>query len=270
MISTNYTNYLNRKTEIKTTDCLRIISDLLSKNSDVANRITKASNHANTVQSRLNIPKQHEVSVGVMAVLFCHSRIYGKVPFRRLMLKMDLIDLLNPLIVEDFIYLLNNKYINLEKSVENIEYISITDKLFRQLYKHMTDENRKLFMLLAGRQLNQQQLKHFKSMLFNQDLDIGELFLTAVSCRQLEAAKEIINFGWDMNREQEIMGQELFVCANYNTSKFCVDFYLSHGLKITQALIDEMLKIAEENWEDFDYENTLKLVEELKLKTTEE
>ena len=66
------------------------------------------------------------------------------------------------------------------------------------------------------------------------------------------------------------MAYELFICANYNSSKFCVDFYLSQNLKITQALIDEMLKIAEENREDFDYENTLKLVEELKLKMTEE
>ena len=39
--------------------------------------------------------------VGVMSVLFCHSRIYAKVPLRRLKLKMDLIDLSNPLVVPD-------------------------------------------------------------------------------------------------------------------------------------------------------------------------
>ena len=231
----------------------------------MANRITKASNHANTVQSRLNIPEQHEVSVGVMAVLFCHSRIYGKVPFRRLMLKMDLIDLLNPLIVEDFIYLLNNKYITLEKSVVNIEYISITDKLYKQIWNYMREENRNLFLLLAGRQLNFAQLNHFKSQLFNDGLDIGELFRTAVVCGQFEAAKVIIEFGFDMNREKELMAYELFICGNYNSSKFCVDFYLAHGLKITTELIDKMLKIAEEQQDDFDIENTLILVEELKL-----
>lgn len=269
MISTNYTDYLN-STEIKTADYLRIIADLLATNNDVANRLAKASKYANIVQKRLNFPEENEVEVGVLAVLFCHSNMYGKVPFRRIKLKMDLLDLLNPLIVEDFIYLLNNKYITLYKSVENIEYISITDKIYKQIWNDMTPENEKLFMLLAGKELNEWQLKFFKSKLVNSGLDIGELFKTAVVCKQFEAAKQIINFGFDMNKESEIMAYELFICANYNSSKFCVDFYLSQNLKITQALIDEMLKIAEENWEDFDYENTLKLVEELKLKTTEE
>jgi len=257
-------------TEIKTADYLRIIADLLATNNDVANRLAKASKYANIVQKRLNFPEENEVAVGVLAVLFCHSNMYGKVPFRRIKLKMDLLDLLNPLIVEDFIYLLNNKYITLYKSVENIEYISITDKIYKQIWNDMTPENEKLFMLLAGKELNEWQLKFFKSKLINSGLDIGELFKTAVVCKQFEAAKQIINFGFDMNKESEIMAYELFICANYNSSKFCVDFYLSQNLKITQALIDEMLKIAEENWEDFDYENTLKLVEELKLKTTEE
>lgn len=269
MISTNYTDYLNMRAEIKTTDYLRIIADLVSINNDVANRVEKASKLAKIIQARLNVPAQHEVAIGVLAVLFSHSNIYGKVPFRRLQLKMDLLDLLNPIVVEDFIYLLNNKYITLKKSVQNIEYISITDKLYKQIWIDMTEDNEKLFLLLAGKKLNEPQLQYFKSKLFNDGLDVGELFLTAVVCGQFKAAKEIINFGWDMNKEQ-IMGQELFICANYNSSKFCVDFYLSHGLKITQELIDKMLKIAEENREDFDYENTLKLVEELKQKMIDE
>lgn len=269
MIITNYTDYLTRK-QIRTTDYLRIIADLVLINDDVANRVKQASKYANIVQTRLNIPIQHEVAIGVLAVLFCHSSIYSKVPFVRLERKMELLDLRNPLVVEDFIYLLNNKYITLYKSVENIEYISITDKIYKQIWNDMTPENEKLFMLLAGKELNEWQLKFFKSKLINSGLDIGELFKTAVVCKQFEAAKQIINFGFDMNKESEIMAYELFICANYNSSKFCVDFYLSQNLKITQALIDEMLKIAEENWEDFDYENTLKLVEELKLKTTEE
>lgn len=258
------------KTDIKTTDYLRIIADLVSANSDVNNRIEKASKYANIVQSRLNIPLKHEVAVGVLAVMFCHSSLYGKVPFRCLKLKMGLLDLLNPLVVEDFVYLLNNKYITLVKSVENIEYLSLTKKLYNQIYEKMNEENRKLFLLLSGKVLDYKQVSFFKSQLFNPGLDVGELFMTAVICGQFEVAKLIIDFGWDMNRENEIMGQELFVCANYNSSKFCVDFYLSKGLKITQELIEKLLKIADDNRADFSYENTLKLVEELKQKMIEE
>lgn len=259
------------KTDIKITDYLRIIADLVSANNDMANRIEKASKYANIVQARLNIPLQHEVAVGVLAVLFCHSSIYSKVPFVRLERKMELLDLRNPLVVEDFIYLLNNKYITLVSFVENIEYISITDRLYKEIWENMTEENEHLFMLLAGKQLTEGQLKYFKSKLFNDGLDTGQLFLTAVSCGQIEAAKAIINFGWDMNKEREIMACEMFVCGNfYSGSKFCVDFYLFHGLKITQVLLDDILKIAQEHQEDFEIENTLKLVEELKQKMTEE
>jgi hypothetical protein len=102
------------------------------------------------------------------------------------------------------------------------------------------------------------------SKLFNIGLDIGELFLTAVVCGQFEAAKAIIDFGWDMNRETEIMAYELFICANYNSSKFCLDFYLNNGFLITQVLIDQILSIGNEHWDDFESENTIRLVEELK------
>lgn len=258
------------KTEIETTDYLRIIADLVSVNNDIENRVKKASKYANIVQKILNIPIRHELGVSLLGVLLYHSSMYSKVPFRRLQLKMDLLDLLNPLAVEDFIYLLNNKYITIEKSIQNIEYISITDKVYKQIWNYMTEGNRKLFMLLAGKKLTEGQLEYFKSKLFNKDLDVGELFKTAVVCKQFEAAKVILEICFDINKESEIMGQELFICANYNSSKFCVDFYLSQGLKITQELIDKMLKIADENRADFDYENTLKLVVELKLKMTEE
>jgi hypothetical protein len=166
MISANYTYYLNT-TEIKITDYLRIIADLVSANNDMANRIEKASKYANIVQARLNIPLQHEVAVGVLAVLFCHSSIYSKVPFVRLERKMKLLDLRNPLVVEDFIYLLNNKYITLVSFVENIEYISITDRLYKEIWKDMTEENRKLFMMVSGKTLTAGQLNFFKSKLFN-------------------------------------------------------------------------------------------------------
>jgi hypothetical protein len=134
----------------------------------------------------------------------------------------------------------------------------------------MTNENRKLFMLLAGKELNEEQLKYFKSKLFNKDLDVGELFKTAVVCKQFEAAKEIVNFGWDMNKEHETMAYELFICANYNSSRFCIDFYLMNGLRITQELIDKILKFAEDEVNHFEFENTLKLVEELKPKMANE
>jgi len=259
------------KTEIKTADYLRIIADLVSVNNEALNRIEKASKLANIVQIRLGIFAQHEVAVGILAILFCHSTMYDKVPFRRLKLKMDLLDLLNPLAVEDFIYLLNEKYITLEKSVQNIEYISSTDELYKKLWSDMTEENRKLFMMVSGKTLTGGQLNFFKSQLYNEGLDIGELFITCVVCaNQTQAAKAILDFGWDMNKKTEIMAYELFICSQYNSSKFCVDFYLSHGLKITQELIHKMLKIAEDNRADFDYESTLKLVEELKLKMTEE
>lgn len=257
------------KVEIRTADYLRIITDLVSANNDVANRLNKAAKYAKVVQSRLNIPDRQEVAIGILAVLFSHSSIYAKVSFTRLKMKMGLLDLHNPLVVEDFIYLINNKYITLEKSVENIKYISITDKLYNHIWNYMTEENRKLFLLLAGKELNEAQLKYLKSKLFNEGLDIGELFLTAVSCGQIDAAKIIIDFGWDMNKEGEIMAYELFICSNYNSSKFCVDFYLANGLKITDNLISEMIRIGIEHQDNFDIDNILKLVEELKIKKTD-
>ncbi len=134
----------------------------------------------------------------------------------------------------------------------------------------MTLENEKLFMMLAGKELNEAQLKFFKSKLFNEGLDIGELFLTAVSCGQFEAAKTIINFGYDMNRESETIVYELFICGNINSSRFCIDFYISQGLKITQDLIDKILILAEEQEKYFDFNNTLELVDELKQKMIKE
>jgi hypothetical protein len=118
-------------------------------------------------------------------------------------------------------------------------------------------------MLLAGKKLNKPQLKYFKNHLLNEGLDISELLRTAVVCRQFEAAKAIISFGYNMNKETEQMGYELFICANYD-SKFCVDFYIQQGLKITDTLIKETMKNAEENSDDFEIEKTIALIEELK------
>lgn len=262
MISQNYIDYL-MKSEIKTIDYLRILADLVSANNDTLNRIEKASTLANIIQARLAIPVQHEVAVGILAVLFCHSRLGGKVPFRRLRLKMGLLDLLHPLVVEDFIFLLNNKYIKLEKSVDNIEYIQITSRLYKQIWKNMTEENERLFMMVAGKTLTDGQLKFFKSKLFNVDLDVAELFKTAVVCKQFEAAKIILDFGYDQNRD-DTMPFEIYLCLHL--SKFCLDFYLENGLIITNELLDEVLTIALEHQGDFDFEynETERLVEGLR------
>ena len=177
---------------------------------------------------------------------------------------MDITD-----IQEDFIFLLNNQYIEIGKYANNIEWIKITAKLYNQIWHDMTDENHKLFMLLAGRELNDPQLRYFKNHLFNEGLDIAELFLMAVVCRQFEAAKAIIDFGYDMNKEFEIMAYELFICSQMNGSRFCVDFYIEQGLKITDTLLKEIMKYAEENRNDFYYDKAVALVAELKLYKSE-
>lgn len=253
--------------KLKTTDYLRIIADRCSTNDNAIQRVDSATKYASIVQHRLTIPDDFEVSVGILAVLFCNSRLNSKVPFHRLKLKMGLLEITN--VQEDFIYLLNNGFVELGKSSDNIEWIRIKSKLHLQLYNNMTDGNRNLFLMLFGKELNEPQLKFLKSKLFNKDLDISELFRTAVVCGQLDAAKEIINCGFNINKEFEAMAYELLICANYS-SKFCLDFYLTQGLKITDNLIAEMLKLAEEHQDHFEIENTYKLIEKLKLKMVKE
>jgi hypothetical protein len=170
-------------------DKLRIISDLsLRKNS--MKKIDTLEKIAHEVQKKLDIPQDYEVAVGILSVLFYICTINGKVPIQRLKMKMGLNEITD--IQEDFIYLLNNHYIEIGKYANNVEWIKITAKLYKQIWHEMTEENHQLFMLIGGKQLNEAQLIFFKSKLFNEGLDIGELFLTAVVCRQNEAAKNIL------------------------------------------------------------------------------
>ena len=247
--------------ELQTTDYFRIIADLCLINDNAIHRVDRATKLANIVQKILNIPEDYEVAVAILSVLFCHYRLCSKVSFSLFKLKMGLLEITN--VQEDIIYLENNKYIELGKSANNIEWIQIKSKLYSQLYNDMTEENHNLFLLIAGKQLNAPQLNFFKSKLFNEGLNISELLRTAVVCRQFEAAKAIISFGYDMNKQTEQMGYELFICANYY-SKFCIDFYIQQGLKITDTLLKEIMKNAEENSDDFEIEKTIELIEELK------
>ena len=258
--------------ELQTTDYLRIIADLCSTNDNAIQRVDSATKYASIVQHRLTIPDDFEVSVAILAVLFCNSRLNSKVPFNRFILKLGLLEITE--VQEDFIFLLNNNYIEIGKSAENKVWIKIKSKLYLQLFYNMTVENRSLFLMLFGKELNEPQIRFFKSKLFNKDLDIGQLFFTSVSCHQLAASRAILEMGWNINKQTDEMGYEmgyeLFICANYNSSKFCVDFYLANGLKITQTLLHKMLEFAEENQDEFDIENTIKLVEELRQRMVKE
>ena len=247
--------------KLRTTDYLRIIADLCSNNDNVIHRVDNATKLTNVVQKNLSIPEDYEIAVAILSVLFCNYTLCHKVSFSQFKLKMGLFEITN--VQEDIIYLLNNIYIELGKSANNIDWIQIKSKLYSQLYNDMTKQNHNLFLLVAGKQLNAPQLNFLKSKLFNEGLDISELFRTAVVCRQFEAAKAIISFGYDMNKETEQMGFELFICANYD-SFFCVDFYIQQGLKITDKLLNQILKYAEENSEDFEVENSFNLIEELR------
>jgi len=242
-------------------DKLRIISDLCLIRNNSIKRIDTVEKIIHELQKQLNIPENYEVAVAILSVLFCQYTLCQKVSFSLFKLKMELLEITN--VQEDFIYLLNNKYIELGKSANNIEWIQIKSKLYLQLHNDMTKQNHNLFLLIAGKQLNVPQLNFFKSKLLNEGLDISELFRTAVVCRQFEAAKAIISFGYNMNKETEQMGYELFICANYD-SKFCIDFYIQQGLKITDALIKEIMKNAQENSDDFEVDKTIALIEELK------
>lgn len=248
--------------KLKMIDKLRIISDICLNRKTLIKRIDYIERIIHGIQRELDIPEDLEVAVAILSVLFNVSKINGKVPFNKFMLKIG-ID--KPTIIqEDIIYLVNNQYIEIGKYANDVESIRITAKLYNQIWQDMTEKNHKLFMLLAGRELNEPQLKFLRSQLFNNGLDISQLFLSAVSFRQYEAARVIISFGFDMNKEYEVMAYELFVCSQVSCSKYCIDFYIQHDLKITDRLLDEIVKFAQENSEDFEVENTFKLIAELR------
>jgi len=248
--------------ELKITDYLRIIADLCLNRENAESRIENAERIVHKIQRQLNIPEEYEAAVAILSVLFSVCSINGRIPFKRFKMKMGLNEI--TVVQEDFVYLLNNQYIELGKYANSIEWIKITSKLYNQIWHDMKQENHKLFMLLAGRELNEPQLKFLKSQLFNDGLDIAELFKMAVVCRQFEAAQSIIDFGFDMNKEYEIMAYELFICSQMKSSKFCIDFYLKQGLKITDTLLNEIMKHAEDNRNDFEIEKAIELIDELR------
>lgn len=131
----------------------------------------------------------------------------------------------------------------------------------------MDENNRKIFEILTGPELIPSQLKQFKeSVSESVNLDLGQLLFTAVECEQFEAAKIIIELGYDMNRENETMAYELFLCSQLNGSDFCTEFYLQQGLKVTDELITKIVGYAESNPDDFEIERTIDYVDKLILK----
>lgn len=126
----------------------------------------------------------------------------------------------------------------------------------------MDEKSRELIMLLSGGELSEEKKCYFKSQL-NDDLDLCQIFFTAVACRKYEQAKDIIDIGWNIN-EINIMSDELVICANFESSMEYIDFYISVGLVITEELFNEVMKIAQENQEYFETEKTERLIEELK------
>lgn len=253
--------------ELQTTDSLRIIADVCQNRSNSERRVEIAERIVHKIQRQLNIPEDFEFAIGILSVLFSVCSINGRIPFNRFKLKMGLDKITE--VQEDFIFLLNNQYIEIGKYINNVEWIKITAKLHNQLWHDMTEENHKLFMLLAGRELNYPQLRYFKNHLFNEGLDISELFIMSVVCHQFEAAKAIIDFGYDMNKEFETMAYELFICSQTSGSEFCIDFYIQNGLRITDTLLKEIMKQAEDNMNDFYYDKAVAFVEELKRYTPE-
>lgn len=122
-----------------------------------------------------------------------------------------------------------------------------------------------LIKLLAGLELNKRQLFQFRNSIEQAtDLDLGELLIMAVQCEQFEAAKIIIKSGYDLNKEHETMALEFFLCSQYKSSKFCTDFYIEQGLRITNDFLMEILAIAESESDGFSIEDAVELIDELR------
>lgn len=123
----------------------------------------------------------------------------------------------------------------------------------------------RIIKLLSGTELNNRQLIQIRDCICNsENLDLGELLVFAVNCNQFEAAKIIIELGYDLNRESETIAYELLLCSQYNGSDFCVDFYIQQGLIITDDLLTKVIQLAETNPDDFIIEKVVDLVENLR------
>ena len=126
----------------------------------------------------------------------------------------------------------------------------------------MDEKSRELIMLLAGGELSEEEQRYFKSEL-NENVDLCQIFLTAVACRKYEQAKDIIDIGWNIN-DINIMSDELVICANFESSMEYIDIYISMGLIITEELLNRVIEIAIENREYFETEKTERVIEQLK------
>lgn len=122
-------------------------------------------------------------------------------------------------------------------------------------------------MLIAGGELSEEGKCYFKSQL-NEELDLTQIFFTAVSCKKYEQAQDVIDIGFNIN-DISIISGELFICANFNSSMEYIDFYISVGLTVTEELLNEVMRIAQENQEYFEIEKTERLIEELKSRISE-
>lgn len=131
----------------------------------------------------------------------------------------------------------------------------------------MDEKSRELILLIAGGELSEEGKCYFKSQL-NENLDLTQIFFTAVACRKYEQAQDVINFGWNIN-VISIMSEELFICANFESAMEYIDFYISLGLVITEELLNVVMRIGYENQEYFEIEKTERLIEELKSRISE-
>ena len=128
----------------------------------------------------------------------------------------------------------------------------------------MTKENQELFHLVFGVKLGKTELEYLKSKLKNHNLDIPELFITSVVCKQLDAARLIIDSGFDMNKEIEFLIYQLLMCSNYDSSMIYIDFYIQHGLIITEELLMGLRELAAYYSDSFYEDKVVSLIEILK------
>lgn len=128
----------------------------------------------------------------------------------------------------------------------------------------MDEKSRELILLIAGGELSEEDRRYFKSQL-NEELDLTQIFFTAVSCKKHEQAQDVIDIGFNIN-DISIISGELYICAKFESSMEYIDFYFSVGLIITEELLNTILKIAQENQEYIEIEKAERLVEELRLK----
>jgi len=99
--------------------------------------------------------------------------------------------------------------------------------------------NQRLFKLLFNSKLTESEIRFIKLNLNNKDLDIGELFRTAVTNKHFIVSDIILKNGYEINSDQEEIIQDLSYCVDYY-SEFAVDYYFKKGLMITQEIAERL------------------------------